>query len=60
MFVIIGDNVFTAYLSVKKKLVKHRKSDALKPKQRPTAQKKPNKAQLGAALIGLSKRYSSL
>ena len=60
MIVIIGDNIFTAYFSVKKKLVRNRYSAALEPKQRPTTQKKPNKALLGAALIGLSKRYSFL
>ena len=60
MFVIIGDNVFTAYLSVKKKLVKYSSSAALEPEQRPTKQKKPNKTQLGAAFLGLYKSYSSL
>ena len=60
MFVIIADNIFTAYLSGKervgKTLLKHRSW----AKTASYDAKKPNKAQLGAALIGLSKRYSLL
>ena len=56
MFVIIGDNIFTAYLSGKEKAgkapLKHRSRAKYSVLRR---KKKLNKIQLGAALVGLSK-----
>ena len=58
--VIIGDNIFTAYLSGKEKAGKTLLKRRSLAKTASYDAKKPNKAQLGAALIGLSKRYNFL
>ena len=60
MFVIIGDNIFTAYLSGEEKAGKTLLKHHSWAKTASYDAKKPNKAQLGAALLGLSKRYSFL